>query len=55
MTSGPARRVGAGHRTADPVDGVAAYVDLIEGRVFKVLDEADLPVPGSQVTTTTRR
>jgi primary-amine oxidase len=27
------------------VDGVAAYVDLIEGRVFKVLDEADLPVP----------
>jgi primary-amine oxidase len=30
---------------AHPVDGVAAYVDLIEGRVFKVVDELDLPVP----------
>ncbi|HUL28186.1 MAG TPA: primary-amine oxidase [Streptosporangiaceae bacterium] len=30
---------------AHPVDGVAAYVDLIEGRVFKVIDELDLPVP----------
>jgi primary-amine oxidase len=28
-----------------PVDGVAAYVDLIEGRVFEVIDELDLPVP----------
>ena len=30
---------------AHPVDGVAAYVDLIERRVFKLLDELDLPVP----------
>lgn len=30
---------------AHPIDGVAAYVDLIEGRVFKVIDELDLPVP----------
>ena len=30
---------------AHPVDGVAAYVDLIERRVFKVLDELGLPVP----------
>src|SRR6266851_678730 len=30
---------------AHPVDGVAAYVDLIEGRVFKVIDELVLPVP----------
>ncbi|MEU4291992.1 primary-amine oxidase [Kribbella sp. NPDC026596] len=30
---------------AHPIDGLAAYVDLIEGRVFQVIDEADLPVP----------
>ena len=30
---------------AHPVDGVAAYVDLIEGRVIKLLDELDLAVP----------
>src|SRR5712692_3123316 len=30
---------------AHPVDGVAAYVDLIEERVFKVIDELVLPVP----------
>ena len=30
---------------AHPVDGVAAYVDLIEGRVFKVVDEFQPPVP----------
>src|SRR6202049_18992 len=30
---------------AHPVDGVAAYVDLIEGRVFRVIDEFELPVP----------
>ncbi|MDQ1540298.1 MAG: primary-amine oxidase, partial [Actinomycetota bacterium] len=30
---------------AHPVDGVAAYVDLIEGRVFRLVDELDLPVP----------
>ena len=30
---------------AHPVDGVAAYVDLIEGRVFKIIDEAAPPVP----------
>jgi primary-amine oxidase len=28
-----------------PVDGVAAYLDLIERRVFKVVDEFELPVP----------
>src|SRR5579863_10005260 len=30
---------------AHPVDGVAAYVDLIEKRVFKITDEFELPVP----------
>ena len=30
---------------AHPVDGVAAYVDLIEKKVFKVTDEFELPVP----------
>src|SRR6202158_6622670 len=30
---------------AHPVDGVAAYVDLIEKKVFKITDEFDLPVP----------
>src|SRR5450759_4365761 len=30
---------------AHPVDGIAAYVDLIERRVFLVVDELDLPVP----------
>jgi primary-amine oxidase len=30
---------------AHPIDGVAAYVDLIENRVFKVTDEFELPVP----------
>ena len=30
---------------AHPVDGVAAYVDLIEQKVFKVTDEFELPVP----------
>jgi primary-amine oxidase len=30
---------------AHPVDGVAAYVDLVEGRVFKLVDELDLPIP----------
>jgi primary-amine oxidase len=28
-----------------PVDGVAAYFDLIERRVFKIVDEFELPVP----------
>ena len=28
-----------------PVDGVAAYFDLIERRVFRVVDEFELPVP----------
>ena len=31
---------------AHPVDGLAAYVDLIEKKVFKVTDEFELPVPG---------
>jgi len=30
---------------AHPVDGVAAYVDLVEKKVFKVTDEFELPVP----------
>ncbi len=30
---------------AHPVDGVAAYVDLVERKVFKVTDEFELPVP----------
>src|SRR5262249_35355338 len=30
---------------AHPVDGVAAYVDLIEQKVFKVTDDFELPVP----------
>ncbi len=30
---------------AHPVDGIAAYVDLIEKKVFKVTDEFELPVP----------
>ena len=30
---------------AHPVDGVAAYVDLIEKKVFKITDEFDLAVP----------
>jgi primary-amine oxidase len=28
-----------------PVDGVAAYVDLVEKKVFKITDEFELPVP----------
>jgi hypothetical protein len=30
---------------AHPVDGVAAYVDLVEKKVFKITDEFELPVP----------
>jgi primary-amine oxidase len=30
---------------AHPVDGVAAYFDLVERRVFNVVDEFELPVP----------
>jgi primary-amine oxidase len=30
---------------AHPVDGVAAYVDLIEKKVFKIVDEFELAVP----------
>jgi primary-amine oxidase len=30
---------------AHPVDGVAAYVDLIEKKVFKITDEFELPIP----------
>ncbi|HEX6522551.1 MAG TPA: primary-amine oxidase [Streptosporangiaceae bacterium] len=30
---------------AHPVDGVTAYVDLVEKRVFKVVDEFTLPMP----------
>ncbi|MHA6764136.1 primary-amine oxidase [Streptacidiphilus sp. PAMC 29251] len=32
---------------AHPIDGVAAYVDLVEGRVFKLVDELDLPIPAT--------
>jgi primary-amine oxidase len=28
-----------------PVDGVAAYFDLIERKIFKIVDEFDVPVP----------
>jgi primary-amine oxidase len=31
---------------AHPVDGIAAYVDLIERKVFEIVDEFELPVPG---------
>ncbi|MFF0267072.1 primary-amine oxidase [Kribbella sp. NPDC004536] len=31
---------------AHPIDGLAAYVDLVEGRVYRLIDEAVLPVPG---------
>jgi primary-amine oxidase len=30
---------------AHPIDGVAAYVDLVEGRVLTLIDELDMPVP----------
>ena len=30
---------------AHPVDGVTAYVDLVEKKVFKIVDEFELPVP----------
>jgi primary-amine oxidase len=30
---------------AHPIDGITAYVDLIEKKVFKVTDEFELPVP----------
>ncbi len=30
---------------AHPVDGVAAYFDLIERKVFKIVDDFELPVP----------
>jgi primary-amine oxidase len=30
---------------AHPVDGLSAYVDLIERRVFRLVDEFELPVP----------
>jgi primary-amine oxidase len=30
---------------AHPIDGIAAYVDLIEKKVFKITDEFELPVP----------
>ncbi len=30
---------------AHPVDGIAAYVDLIERKVFKIVDEFEVPVP----------
>ncbi len=34
-----------GYAWAHPVDGVAAYVDLIERRVLELVDEFELPVP----------
>ncbi len=30
---------------AHPVDGLCAYVDLVERRVFRIVDEFDAPVP----------
>ena len=35
---------------AHPVDGVAAFVDLIAQRVVKVIDEFDLPIPAENAT-----
>ncbi len=33
---------------AHPIDGVVAYVDLIECRVIRVIDEIELPVPAER-------
>lgn len=33
---------------AHPIDGVCAYVDLTAGEVWKVVDEADMPVPAER-------
>jgi primary-amine oxidase len=35
----------ADYAWSHPVDGVAAFLDLIDRRVFKVVDEFELPVP----------
>jgi primary-amine oxidase len=32
---------------AHPIDGIAAYVDLISRQVFKIIDEFELPVPAT--------
>jgi primary-amine oxidase len=36
------------HPWAHPVDGLVAYVDLIERRVIRLVDEAPLPIPREQ-------
>ena len=36
------------HPWAHPIDGVVAYVDLIERRVVRLVDEAVLPVPAEE-------
>ena len=33
------------HCWAHPIDGVVAYVDLIERRVIELIDDEDMPVP----------
>lgn len=38
----------ADHCWAHPIDGIAAYVDLIERRVVELIDRAVLPVPAEE-------
>ncbi|GAA1786510.1 primary-amine oxidase [Luedemannella flava] len=36
------------HCWAHPIDGLVAYVDLIEKRVVQLIDHADLPIPAEE-------
>ena len=36
------------HCWAHPIDGLVAYVDLIEKRVVRLIDHADLPIPAEE-------
>jgi primary-amine oxidase len=36
------------HCWAHPIDGVVAYVDLIERRVLQLIDQADMPIPAEE-------
>ncbi|MBB5873006.1 primary-amine oxidase [Allocatelliglobosispora scoriae] len=36
------------HCWAHPIDGIVAYVDLIEKRVIKVIDQAEFPIPAEE-------
>jgi primary-amine oxidase len=42
------------HPWAHPVDGLVAYVDLIERRVLHLIDTEVLPIPQEEATSTTR-